>query len=667
MSENGPVFIDEITELRLLNSARENMQIFSQGTRIQDLPDGNKRLIADNIISTYFAIMKRLKTQEESSNNENNLVDYIHNVVKNIEYDFNPYKYRTTDKEEDKARKKDKESVKEHNDLVKGLRTAIKAELTNFHKQGKRSEYSADAEILSAEVLQRENGKEYFVITFADNEKPLDILVASKGNKVGSYYNLQNGSTKNGLSNTLYEKIKKQGKVIMVDKQNSAEVGTKYTASQYKTKSGLKDKEHAELLKNELVILNSLSKSDQEAFLKELAKRKEFLSKKAKMLDKLSEYKKVLAQKGSANTLEALSEYSRIINNLMLLPEELAKEKGEDLDFRNKFVSEYIASDDKFWKKYTEKEDGKREDHGYYDKKLIHVIDSAKNGQKRSCAQICKNLLESNSENIEQDIYDSFKEIQNITTPMLNRKLTAEILTYGVFRAALSNPNEQKFKKMNRVLNEFGLNIKFEQLEVVKLPGEEIKKGSDQYSIDREIFSAKKKFSQHQKREQEFANQAKLAGINKLVDESTHHYHPLKYNAFIEEDVNTEANFVLTARQNLWNVDAHALTHRFDTTGTFIVRAEDGSFYQPDFNGVKTTKAKAGNQRIYILSPVLQTFENGKYRDLLAVADNKGNKGFYISTDNTNEIIKVPPYCNKERKPQREIVVNKKSKDINSK
>ena len=457
--------------------------------------------------------------------------------------------------------------------------------------------------------------------------------------------NTKETKVENGLDKKIYKALHEKGEIELTERKKSDDIGEEYTLSKYKKLSGLGDEEQ---LKKEIEVINSLCKSDQDRFKEGVKKRKNFLKVKE---NKLSEYHtciEKLVQQGQITAIESFKKYNSLIKKLLELPSELAKQKGLKYDIKDDFISEVIGKDEDIWSKYTKNNTDERSDHSYYEKMLIHITDTPKANKGNRCGQICKDLLTSTNKDIKQDIRDSFIEIQSMSNPKLPRRLAAEILTYGVFRAAISNPSEQNFNKMNKILNEFGLNIKFEKIEVTKLPDENVKDASDQYKKDREVFSATKKFHSHQKKEKDFAEYARKNGVTELKDKSksVHHYIALKYNAFINEELNKDDNYIITGRQNPWNIDGHDLTHRFDTTGEAIIRFDDGNFKGLDFNGIRKAKKEAKNKKLSIWAPVLQKEEDGKFVDLLSKSDNKSNQGFYLSTDKSPEIIKVPPYCN---------------------
>ena len=138
------------------------------------------------------------------------------------------------------------------------------------------------------------------------------------------------------------------------------------------------------------------------------------------------------------------------MKELLEKPLELEIEGKPLHDIKDKLISSFLPLDNDTWGNYSKNHTDEREEHSYYEKLILHVLSFKKSSDKRLCSDICKDILSSSNENLIQNISNGFNEIQRIANPMLSRKLTAEILTYGVFQAALSNPSDENFKKMNK-------------------------------------------------------------------------------------------------------------------------------------------------------------------------------------------------------------------------
>ncbi len=645
MNDSNIDFLDEIIKLRLLHSLRENMQRYSRGEREISMPDGSTQIIADNIIETYFAILKKQKTQENIFNTDKKLIDYVYNVIKKTSYPFNPQEYKTTKAAEDKARNDDAEEVEKRNTLVENIKKAIVAEIQH-RINNQKNDFSIDDEPISISLVTENVSSrtaEYFEIKFANKEEPLKIKIWTKKELFGSIYNLTESKRyKDGLSNKIYNDLLKEGEFSLTKQSQSSSVGKHYNPTEYKRLSGIKDSKQYE---PELKVLNSLCASDQEKFLEGLKKRKTFLGLKEKLLVEVSKYYDKFKELKKIDTLQDLYRYSNLMKELLEKPLELEIEGKPLHDIKDKLISSFLPLDNDTWGNYSKNHTDKREEHSYYEKLILHVLSFKKSSDKRLCSDICKDILSSSNENLIQNIANGFNEIQRIANPMLPRKLTAEILTYGVFKAALSNTSDENFEKMNKILNEFGLNIKLKQIEITSLPDDNIQKASEQYTIDRAKFADTKKYDCHQKREKAFDDYARKNGVEKIINRETHHYDPLKYNAYVEANLNSESNYVIVGRQHPWNVDAHAMVHLFSTTGEFLIKSETGEFNKKNFNSVKILKNETKDKKLYIISPILQIRKNGKFEDLLSVYDTKGNEGFYLSTDHTPDIITIPEYC----------------------
>ena len=82
-----------------------------------------------------------------------------------------------------------------------------------------------------------------------------------------------------------------------------------------------------------------------------------------------------------------------------------------------------------------------------------------------------------------------------------------------------------------------------------------------------------------------------------------------------------------------------------------------------DFNETRKKYNNRDGQKLYIMAPVLQVKEGTKYRNVLSLADGDKNNGFYISNDQNQDLITIPPYCNGERKPQTRMASNARNKE----
>ena len=375
MSDDNQIFIDEITQLRLLYSIRDNMQRYSKGERTRLLPGAEKpQLVAENIVNTYFALLKATRTTNQSANVEKQIINHIMQQVNNIEFSFNPHEYHTTSRKEDDVRKKETETVKKNNKLVNDIKKAIEQELKNRNKKG-NDEYLLDA-IPSDIEISKDNGIEYFTIRFADINEPLKIRVRTYGDIKGSSYYLIGSKKKEGLNNSLYKALSQAGKLILTEKQTSQKSSKKYSPSEYKKIAKIVDDEQ---IKKELEVFNDLSFDDQSRFIEAIKKRKEYYEFKKQAQKSVSEYTDKLKQVGVLDDESKIDKYGKLVNKLFTIPMLVAHKKSElegkeysEVDTKHNFIINYLASNKDFWNIYTKKGIEKdNENHSPYEKLLI--------------------------------------------------------------------------------------------------------------------------------------------------------------------------------------------------------------------------------------------------------------------------------------------------------
>lgn len=650
MSEDNSNIMDEIFQLRLMYTIRENMQRYFRGEKIRQMPEGQpSQLTSDNIMSAYFALLKKVKSEQETEKTEQRLVNYIYQEVNKIEYKIDYESFHSTDKKEDKNRKKNIEKVAKNNNTIKRLEKEIQQEII-CRRNANKTTISQDAKPISVSIVKNDKGKEDFVVKFDENDQLLIIpIYKNKKGNYGSYYTLS-GDIK-GIGNVTYKELKEKGE-ISLKQQTTQNIGKKYTLSSYKKLSSVKDEK---LIEREIDFINTLTASDQKRFIAEaLAKREKFFQIKDKALQEVVKYTDKLKNMDLSEDPEKVNKYSDLIKKLFSIPGAIVKTKSEmngkqnetEYDVKDNFVSNYMASNDAFWAYFSEKINNYR-NQSRFENQMQHFVERKFKvaGETIDFKQVIDDILSSPDNKLEEKTREGFKKIQSVGNPPLPEKLTAEIFTYCVFLRGLSKPSTEKFNKMNKILNDFGLNIAFNQLEVTQIPDIEITEASQQYQKDRKTFEETKKYNAHKDREKKFKEYAKNNDIKDIKGHSVHHFIPLKYNSFIDYNTNQEANYIITARQNLWNIDMHNFVHRFDTEGNFLLKLEDNNFEYRDFNGTRNLYRLNKHKKIYIVAPVLQIKRNGKYQNALTIADNKNNNGFYISTDKDENIISIPSYC----------------------
>lgn len=654
MTEEDTDIMDEILQMRLMYAIRDNMQRYYRGEKIRQMPEGqSSQFTADNVMSAYFALLKKTKSEEEAEGIEKQIVDHVYDEVKKIEFGIDYPSFHTTDRAADLMPEKNIEENPKNNKFVKKINDKIRQEL-EYRRKTDKSSGPQDAEPISISVAKSEKGYDIFRIEFAESDIPLDIMIYhnNKGTKYGTYAALNNKDDKKGLSLNQedYSELIKKGNISLKG-QKIQNAGKKYTKSEYKNISGLTDDS---LIAKEVEFINGLTKTDQERFIKEAVKqRKDFNEKKNNYLKQVETYEDKLKSIDISEDPKKVDEYGALIKKLFFIPAMAAKTeaemggtgKGLNQELRDSFVTGDMVSKDEFWE-YFYKGTNNYTTQSKFENQMQHIIDReiSISGEKIKFSSMIDDILSTSDAKLADKIKEGFSKIQSAGDPPLPQNLTAEIFTYGVFLRAMRSPSDEKFEKMNKILNDFGINIAFNELKVVKIPGVEITKAREQYEKDRAEFEATKRYAIHEEREKEFKKYAKENGVEKIKDPSVHHFIPLKYNAFVEDKLNQNSNYIFTARQNLWNVDIHQLVHRFDTDGNFLLKYGDNNMEYRDFNGTRNLYRTKKNENVCIMAPVLQVKKDGRFVNVLHTPDKKNN-GFFISTDKTESIFIVPSYC----------------------
>ena len=232
--------MDEILQLRLMYSIRDNMQSYYQGEKVRQMPeDQPNQLISDNIMSAYFALLKKFKSGQDVEKIERELVDYVYRETEKIEFNIDYAKFHTTDKKSDNVRQDDIEKTEKNNKLVLRLEKEIAKELECRREMGK-TDIPQGFVPTSISIVKNEKDKEYFVINFVGCESPLKIPICTnlRHTQYGSSYALS-GKIK-GLGNISYKDIKEKGEILLTT-QTAKDAGKVYTSSSYKRLSGLTD------------------------------------------------------------------------------------------------------------------------------------------------------------------------------------------------------------------------------------------------------------------------------------------------------------------------------------------------------------------------------------------------------------------------------------------
>ncbi len=609
MAENK-LIIDKITTLRLLQDVRAGMQKYAAGH--------NTPQVCQGLIEGYSVFC-------EDENLSAKIYDMIASRVADVA--FNPYAFKTTSEDEDKKQQKAVKKSAAQNKATALLQKQITEELQYQQSRGKMTDVPENAVFENIAA-----NEQYFTVKMVGRSEPLQFPV--KQNK-GKHFSLlgvkalsDKAFAKKGFDEKTFQFLSALGdKGFALETADEVEnVGKKYSPSQYKTYLGLGAKEELSAeQKKELEILNSLSASDQNNFIVGVKKRKLEQSRHQDFFAALQQEKNPLKLIADRAKLGALFEKAGMLD--------CAKE------IQDEFIRTQIQPDkENLWNYFNKTQEGNSR-FAYYDILMNNLI--AENGD------IFKNIYDFQSpEEMKEKLKTASKKVKNLATPMLANAITAEVLARGIFNFAMTpNTHADKLKNMNLLLNELGLNIRFDKTPVTKAPDMSIASAQQQAKIDRAAFEEDKRTLLAKAQEKAFKQKLAALGIAEADSSSKHHFHALKYNAFIDEDLNQPENYVQTAREHPWNLDGHQMVHVFDTAGEFLLEDENQKLRLMDFNALR--KAYNAGQKLSLQMPVLQVKNaQGKFVDLLSVSGQKGVCGMYISSDKTpNDYVRLPDYC----------------------
>lgn len=603
----------ELEALVLLYNVRANMQSFCQNN------DNNDALTG--VLSNYNELLDndlaRVKLNEA-------IKEYIFKQI--TADDFNFYQFKTSSEKEDKKRRSETKKSKKQNTETATLIKQIREDIAYNALRKDEFKNLENAEILSISI-----NEDSFCVKIKGHDEPLKYPVKTKNGKYFSLLwhmsTLNPKGPKAGIDNKSYNLIKSCGPegYILQEAEKPEDLGKRYSPSDYRKLLGLaRTEELSDTQKKELEFLNKLTISDQNNFVTALKKRVILLKKNKEISDFV------------------LKTEDKI--GLMIEPERLQQLlKKNDLpdfviDMQQRFVP-IIQQDKNLWNNFSKKDEENSQRFSHYEvmqNNLIarnsEIFEDAFNGEFKDKSDVKRNVEK------------CFSHIRHLSEPALPDGLCAEIAALGIFKEAMKpNTDSKKLEKMNLLLNEFGLNVDFKYLQVTQVPDEAIKGASEQSKIDRQKFEDLKKTGEYSAEEKSFNNELRERGINKVDAASTHHYIALKYNAFVEPELNDNSLLVKTAREHAWNYDGHDMVHLFDTAGEFLIKDENNGYSFADFNRLRNRFNNG--EKMEILAPVLQIkAENGKFNDLLSLGEN-GKSGHYISDNSTLSIIKTPEYC----------------------
>lgn len=637
------ILVDEINTLRQFYNIRKNMQNYSNSP--------NDEANRNNILQGYRALIA--KDNKALQDIEQYIESFILKQIPTTT--FNPHKYKSTTKKEDKALQKEVKNSKTNNKIIKRIEKEIYEEIANGKGKPQFANIPDNAQILSISLQD-----DKFNITIAELSEPL--IINCKKNIKGKRGSAAFLSKSIGLSSTTVKDLSslENQELTLTPITKPENTGKKYTLVQYKKNIGFSKNDsnliEENTLASELEVLNTLTKEDQEQLisasksrLSQLQQHEEF-KQKVQKLDKL----KILANP---------SIFRQLLTNYQI------QDFTEQL--QTNIINDKVATDKThIWNHFNKSDENSNKRYSNY----ITVIDNFINYNNKQIFKDTFNFKDASE--MQTNIKKTFKTIKNITAIPLPDEFVSEILTYGVFQEGISRPiTREKLNKMNLILNEFNLNIKFNELPVTKVPGPEISSQEQQAKIDRAKFEEDKKSIIYKSYIEDKFDQArkKLLGSDdiSLASKSTHHIIPLKYNSFTDNELNFYTNYVRTAQQNPWNTDGHELTHRYDTAGEYLVTNDKDNFVTLDFNGLRkrfnSNQAENKNENLFIFAPVLQTKDESTntFQDLLG----NNNSHVYISTNKTPNIISIPTYCrninNLENTKIKTGKTNNQSKKVN--
>ena len=546
---------------------------------------------------------------------------------------FDYSQYKTTSDKEDKERRRDTKGSKEQNAKTALIRKQLSEEIAFQVSKKPELKGIENAEILS--VCFEDN---LFKIKLAGRKEPLELKhYTRKGRKelhfssLGCTFLGTSKPQKVGIDNKGYELIVAAGKdgFVLEELDKPQDLGKKYAPAEYRAFLGMpRSSELSARQKKELEFLNKLTISDQASFLTALKKRTVLLKQYKEITDFITD---------TEDKLGLLVEPEKL--------QDLLKKNGVE-DFVPALQKQFIHTIQKnkeIWNNFSK-------------------TDEEKNSNRFSRYEVLQNNIIARNTELFAEVYNAdfndktdiqkkitacFSKVRRLSEVSLPDGLCAEIISLGIFKEAMRNGvDEEKLSKMNKLLNEFNLNVEFKPLPITQAPTEEISNAAEQTKIDRQNFEQLKRGETYLSEERKFADELKKYNVKKADHTSTHHYIALKYNPFVEAELNDNTLLVKTARINAWNYDGHDTSHLFDTAGEFLVANDRGEYFFADFNNLRNRFKNGENMQIQ--APILQVSDGkGAFRDLLALGEN-GASGQYISDNSTSQIMSVPEYCRSE-------------------
>lgn len=657
-------------KLQLLHTLKVNMNAYEKGEKTPQ--------VRGRIIEAYQGIIGPLKSERLGEV----ALYYLEDAFSGFEADIKEFRQKAKENEKDfaKTAKLDKAKLQEAKAAAK-IKAMIAEEMA-YQQESKKKyvDVAKDAEVLS--IRLDESGKmPAYKVKFAQRDEEVTLnLVRGKATGCQFY-------TKKGLSTAAYKLINESGEFNLGAALESKDGGVKAAKSVSRAnflklrKLKEDDVKGAENIRFEqcLFIYNHLKDNDRLRFLNVLNKRDVYMKLHRDVFAKLRE---------EPSKLRLLADSEKILN--LFAPLDVSKDsKAENISLcaeekkrkfklsggaeqwvamlQSRFIDTIVAKDDRDVWSYFVQPQGKF--YSPYETLLRNLAG-------RNSLAISEAMNFASKDEMKAGLLLCMEQIKNSTTPKLNDTMAAEVLTTGVFAQAIGpKSTESKIFKMNQILNEFGLNVRFEEKPVCRCPGASFDSSASYLAAGRAAFEADKKTASYKEDERQFVEVLKKRGIEPDVQSrySVHHFTALKYYGFIQENLNDQSNYVRTFAAKPWNPDLHELVHIFDTKGEFLLKKAEGGFMWKDFNalnkevstrlggGVNGALKEAGlsydeqSARIglTIMSPVLQQKgADGKFYDIMQRGGKAGRTGILISDKQTAaSFVEVPAYLKAVQKP----------------
>ena len=388
-------------------------------------------------------------------------------------------------------------------------------------------------------------------------------------------------------------------------------------------------------IEQEYQIYRKLSFMHQEQFLEEIKIRKEYMNKHHSIFKELSDNNTPLRQiadktfllnkMGGLLNIKSKSKLNQ--NSSDILPQKENIEATVNTVFHTLIEQEIKGEtgNTHIWSYFNKTPDNPR--YSQYEIFLDHAVNNSRTIHSEIFHFDNDNQMRANIINALQEI-----KSQNNSIIPLSNDLAAEILCVGVFNEGIKRAqNEHDLAQMNKILNEFGLNIRFEEREITKIPQSET---SNEYlKVERIAFREE---AEHKAFADKFDKSLSQKFGTNFHKKEVHHFIPLRYNGFIDEELNRAKNYIAVSSQHEHNLDLHGLAHTFDTPVQSLVKDKDG-----EISSMTYSKMRSEGLGKTLFIPILQVKTNKGFEDVLSV-----EKHFSLSTDKTPVCYaQIPEYA----------------------